>query len=367
VVSEPVRLAALTVDGLRQTNATLMRAGGVLRQAATEPKDHEDITYGRRRVASPPARLRGTMSAMPRVGTPFLAAISMALITSLVACGDDSGRAALSSTGADSHGLTGEPFPLPFGLVQLDGTAAIGRPVVYDHEPYTFNNVPVRVRSLRAAYRVTADDAVDVFRRWVGQLDGLALGEVCVRAGTGPAEPWVQASNCDYAGGDYADIQLWATGTEPILLVSLQRTGDDPARAPTVHDDAGNPPAPRSVVDDTERTAGDQLFSEQGDVLHLPEGTRALMPTIPTFGGTGGSTSVLAAEDGEAAVNSLLDEAVAISDYGEVTDPVISEVEGMGVAYASFVITAGGWGFDVVMVTGPDDPYATVYVVSSAD
>jgi hypothetical protein len=151
------------------------------------------------------------------------------------------------------------------------------------------------------------------------------------------------------------------------MLVSLDRAGDDPPRAPEVRDDAGATPAPGSVVDESERTAGHQLFSEQGDVVHLPEGTRALMPTIPTFGGTGGSTSVLAAEDGEAAVRAMLDEAMAVSDHGEVTGPVIAEVEGTRVVYASFVITAGGWGFDVVTAQGLDDTYATVYVVSGAD
>src|SRR5918995_363336 len=89
-----------------------------------------------------PDRLGGRMSAMRHVGRSFLVGISVALMTSLVACGDDSGQAAPPSTGAVSDDPTGEPFPLPFGLVQLDGTAAIGRPVVYDHEPYTFNNVP---------------------------------------------------------------------------------------------------------------------------------------------------------------------------------------------------------------------------------
>lgn len=307
---------------------------------------------------------------MVRYGTLSQLAVSAILLLGLVSCGDDRDQAALPSQAAVSEGSAGDSFPLPFGLVQLDGTVPIGRPVVYDHDRGTFNNVPVHVRSLRAAYRVPAADAVAVFRDWVGQLDGLALNDVCVRAGgagTGAPEPWLQATNCDYSGGDYADLQLWATSSEPILLVSLDRAGDDPPRAPQVRDDAGATPAPGSVVDESERTAGHQLFSEQGDVVHLPEGTRALMPTIPTFGGTGGSTSVLAAEDGEAAVRAMLDEAMAVSDHGEVTGPVIAEVEGTRVVYASFVITAGGWGFDVVTAQGLDDTYATVYVVSGAD
>jgi hypothetical protein len=31
------------------------------------------------------------------------------------------------------------------------------------------------------------------------------------------------------------------------------------------------------------------------------------------------------------------------------------------------VISAGGWGFDVVAVRAPQDPYATLYVTSAAD
>jgi hypothetical protein len=295
--------------------------------------------------------------------------VSGNLLIGLVSCGDDSDQAALPSQAAVPEGSAGESFPLPFGLVQLDGTAPIGRPAIYDRDRGTFHDLPIRVRSLRAAYRVSAADAVAVFRDWVRQLDGLALNDVCVRggAGTGAPKPWLQATNCDYSGGDYADLQLWATTSEPILLVSLDRADDDPPSVPRVQDDAGEIPTPGSVVDESERTAGDQLFSEQGDVVHVPEGTRALMPTIPTFGGTGGSTSVLAAEDGEAAVRAMLDEAMVISNDGEVTGPVIAEVENTRVVQASFAITAGGWTFDIVTVQGLNDAYATVYVVSAAD
>ena len=77
-----------------------------------------------------------------------------------------------------SEGSAGDSFPLPFGLVQLDGTVSIGRPVVYDHDRGTFNDAPVRVRSLRAAYRVPAADAVAFMRklrsilRYLGTCDG---------------------------------------------------------------------------------------------------------------------------------------------------------------------------------------------------
>jgi len=56
-----------------------------------------------------------------------------------------------------------------------------------------------------------------------------------------------------------------------------------------------------------------------------------------------------------------------IYEMHEGPKPVIAEVDGARVVYASFVITAGGWDFDVVTAQGLDDAYATAYVVSSAD
>lgn len=91
------------------------------------------------------------------------------------------------------------------------------------------------------------------------------------------------------------------------------------------------------------------------------------MPTLPTFGGTGGSTSVIAAEDADAAVQALLDEAQTVGQDGEVTGPEVTERDGARIISASFVICCGGWDFDVVAVRGPSDPYATLYVTSAAD
>jgi hypothetical protein len=40
---------------------------------------------------------------------------------------------------------------------------------------------------------------------------------------------------------------------------------------------------------------------------------------------------------------------------------------GTQIVEAGFVISAGGWGFDVVAVRASQDPYATLYVTSAAD
>ena len=276
--------------------------------------------------------------------------------------------------GATAEGAVEGPFELPFGLEPIDGTEPVGRPAIYDHVPFTFDGNPVEARSFEAAYRVTSDDPLGVLRAWVAQLgNGLALDEASIHSAGEDHSPWMEAwasqeYRPDRPGGDYASLQLWVTGADPILLVSMSRTSDEPPRAPTVEaDDAGDPPPPASVVDDTPRAEGDVLFTEQGDEVHLPEGTRSLMPTIPTFGGTGGSTSVLAATDGEAAVQALLDEAAAYDDHAEVTGPETSTFEGNEVVTGNFVITAGGWSFDVVSIRAPDDPHATVYVTSAAD
>ena len=56
-----------------------------------------------------------------------------------------------------------------------------------------------------------------------------------------------------------------------------------------------------------------------------------------------------------------------MGEDGAVTGPEVMERDGARIVTASFVITAGGWGFDVVAVRAPGDPYATLYVTSSAD
>jgi hypothetical protein len=145
----------------------------------------------------------------------------------------------------------------------------------------------------------------------------------------------------------------------------LQREGEGEATTAAGGADAGDPPV--SSLAWEERTDGDPLFEEQGTVIHVPEGSRVLTPTVPVFCGTGGSFSVLSAEDGRAAVDALIAEAEASDDYGETDGPFERHDDGVTVVTASFYITAGGWDFDVVSVRGPDDESATLYVSSCAD
>lgn len=260
---------------------------------------------------------------------------------------------------------------MPFGLRQVDGTAAVGRPASYEDVLVQYRGEPVRGRRLQAVYLVTQDDAVGAFRAWLDQLSVLPLDEVSVAAGDGRLGQWLVASGSttyrqDEPFGAFAQLQLWATGAGPVLLVDVSvRDGADPARPTT----SPLPPAPRPEreVPDARAEAGDVLFTEQGQSLHLPHGTRGLLPTLPTPGGTGGSASVLAADDGDAAVRALLEEAQERSDAGEVRGPTTTVEDGVRVVRAGFVIPAGGWGFQVVAVRGQDDAAATLIVTSGAD
>jgi hypothetical protein len=293
----------------------------------------------------------------------------IAVGVTVVACGSDGdGDRGDQATERDEAGTPAVgPVELPFGLEPVEGTEPIGRVAVFDHVPVIRDGEPVTSRSLRAAYRVTADDPQAVFRAWAEQLDGMTLDELHFLTITdGRANAWVQT--VALADDDQADLELWATDDGPVLLVSLDRMSDDPPRPPTIVDEAGDPPAPEPAdIGPTGRTGGDVLFNEGGAAIHLPEGTTALMPTIPTQGGTGGSTSVLAAEDSEAAIDALLEEAQATNDFGDVDEPEVTMDDGVEVITAGFIIPAGGWGFEILSVQGPDDAAATLYVTSAAD
>jgi hypothetical protein len=311
--------------------------------------------------------LRVRLAGMRKVRRSGAALVAIVLWLAVGACGgDESGNDRASSgdtPGADS-------FPLPFGLEQLEGTEPIGRPAVYDTELYTYNGAPVRGRVLRAAYRVTGDDPPAVLRAWVAQLDGLALDELSIRPRLdGPPSLWMQANQRTPGNdSDEASADLWVTSEGPILQVSAARKDRQPPRRPTVTDDAGSPPAPEAAdVGTADREAGDVLFTEQGNDIHLPEGTRPLAPTIETFCGTGGSTTMLAAEDGEAAVQAMVDEGLAHDADGHAGDPEVIQTDGTEVVTGGYTRDAGGWSFSATSVEGPGDPYATVYVSSCAD
>ncbi|HEX5947410.1 MAG TPA: hypothetical protein VFY82_14085 [Acidimicrobiales bacterium] len=295
----------------------------------------------------------------------------------VVACGDDDGDVA--ATGAEPVLTTS--IDVPFGLDQIAGIEPVGRPAVFDHEYGSNAAEPIMARSVRAAYRVTADDPPAVVRDVLAGLDGLSLDDGSIRGIDDPAcrdcsgAPglWIEASGRqdeDAGLGDRVDVQLWVADDGPVLLVDATRIVDSaaPPRTPTIEEegavDGSDSPSP---VEASGGSAGDVLFSEQGDAIHLPEGTRALLPTFPTWCGTGGSTSVIAAEDGAAAVQAMLDEARTRSEWGEIEGPDVTTTDGVEVTRADFVISAGGWEFNLLAVRGPDDPYATVYVTSCAD
>lgn len=330
---------------------------------------HLSTTGCRRRAASldvAPShaidgRRRGSLTGVRRCA---VVALSVVLVAASASCGDPASTRESSVTSVES-------VDLPFGLTVVDGTEPIGRPAVVDEPAFSYNGQPVDARRLRAAFWVTARDPVAVVHAWVEQLDQLALDQVTIRRSLAGPEHWIDVTGGtafvpDEPSGDRADLELWATSRGPVLLVSIDRIRGEP-RQPVVTDELGDAPEPSATVEQSERSEGDVLLTEQGDTLHLPEGSRSLMPTIPTSGGTGGSTSVLAAPDPVDAVVALLDEAAAVTENGETTGPTESTVDGVDVVTGSFVITAGGWEFRVVAARAPDDDAATVYVTSAAD
>ncbi|HEX4901629.1 MAG TPA: hypothetical protein VFV42_02400 [Acidimicrobiales bacterium] len=214
-----------------------------------------------------------------------------------------------------------------------------------------------------------------VLRSWAQQLAPLGMGDVLLRAGEpldalsawgeiGVQSGWVGGS----PGPGWVDVQLWATEGEPILLVSIDRFPDVDRVESTVVDDGGSlEPPPDPSVGARPPAPGDELFDEGSDVIHVPEGARALMPSIPTTRGTGGSTSLLAATDERAVIQRMLDEAVAQNEYHEVSPVEVEEQDEVTVTKGRFVVPAGGWEFQVVAVRVLGEPDAMVWVQSAAD
>ena len=304
-----------------------------------------------------------------------LGVLAIAVALTVAGCGDP--VATGPADRADSGGDAPREHPLPFGLAQIPGTQPIGRPAVYDDVPYTYNGVPVTVRALKAAYRVTSSDPLSVFRAWVRQLEPLHLETLRVWSEPRETARWIEAVGYPGGGGsphgDTASLQLWATDDGPILLIEITRETED-GPVTTIQDDAGSPAAPTTVIESTgRREAGDLLFEEQGDEIHLPDGAVALMPTIPVSAGTGGSWSVFSAPDGRKAVDAMMDEASAMhpdeSESGNrgATPTTEATLDGIEIHTAAFTICCGGWGFRAVSVQGPSDVTATVYVSSFAD
>jgi hypothetical protein len=319
--------------------------------------------------------------------------VGAAFLAMLVGCGEPglvSDDAAETTVSAENESSIAPSFDLPFGLEHVEGTTPIGRPMILD-QAILYEEVPIVSRSLDVAYRVTAEDPVAVFHTWVEQLAtrGLALDTIDVRSGVDPTEPWMTAQgSAEFVlgepAGDHASVQLWATtGDEPILLVGASRRvdgADEPRPAtvvdrPSFSDDPERSPGlgvegyRGVVVDEALPSVGDELFTEQGDTIHLPEGARALVPVVPVMAGTGGARAILAAEDAEAVIQALLDQATALGEQKGGSSSGISyeEHDGTEVLRGSFAIPAGGWGFGVTSVRAPGDPWATVYVSTYAD
>lgn len=293
------------------------------------------------------------------------------VIAATVGCGsDDAGIATPTSHGqnVERESMLGDSFALPFGIIQPDGLEPIGRPADFDEVQVLLNGVPVEGHTLRAAYWVTADDPASVVRAWIDQFDELALDRVVIQRGKASGNPWIEVNHYPSESGtgvepsDWVTMQLWATDDAPILLVDIHRV-ETATHEPDVTDDLDDLSNPSTVLTIDERAEGDPLFTVQGATLHLPPGTRALMPTIPLA--SAGSSSMLAADDADAAIAALMTEASALSDYEEVREPVTNNANGVRVVQTAFVIPAGGWAFFVLAVEAPGDQYATLYITSA--
>jgi len=293
----------------------------------------------------------------------------LALVIAASGCAEDDPQERVTS---EEQG-TLPKYPLPFGLEQVDGTEPIGRPLTFDDVFLVYDGVPVPASALRVAYRVTGDPEA-VLREWAEQLASVGVGDVRVR--TGDSDPpehaaWAEISAWESStpgpGPGWASVELWATSEEPILLVSIDRHHGVDAVPSDVVDPGRSLGEPRIRVDARPPEPGEPLFDEQGDVVHVPEGARALMPMLPTIRGTGGSTTLLAAADEEAVIQRMLDEAVAQNDFHEVSPVEVEEQDGVVVTTGHFVVPAGGWDLRIVAVRVPGEPDAMLWVQSAAD
>ena len=235
--------------------------------------------------------------------------------------------------------------------------------------------------SLLAAYWV--DDPESAYADWVEQLRRFECADSTVRttSGAGTSGEWAAvATRCtpnSGLGGRYVGVQLWNTEPSPLILLESGSHGDTPppqlldaARDVRVIDPPDWNSPPPKVDSPSHRQGGTVLFEEQGSTIHVPEGAVSLTPTLPTSGGTGGSFTVLAATDAEAAIRAMQDEATATIPKDHrgaalvVTPP---ETTGNGSIAANWVLEAGGWGFSALATKVPDERDWLIYVSSDAD
>lgn len=313
--------------------------------------------------------------------------------------------------GAGPPESPGVEYSLPLGLERVPGTSSLGRPMVIRHGDDASSQQEVDEQiQVRALYEVDSADAEAAYRAWMDQISSITGGVTATTViSVHETEKWVETTFATVEEGsglllsqlsstDGATLRLWAADPRPILEVDLELSAhlEDPATrplepvagaeqiadtqaaiddlsydsGPTVHVGADFtwPSPPEKSLPADAREEDDVLFAEQGDSMHLPSGARTLSPTLPISAGTGGSFTVIAADDGPGAVRALLDEAEGHAGNPEAVDgPTASEVDGITLVRGYFNIDAGGWGFEVVSVQGPEDETATLYVRSWAD
>ena len=249
--------------------------------------------------------------------------------------------------------------PLPHELEQVEGTVAVGRPLV-----------PEEGVGLRAVYRVTGDDPIAVFRAWLEQAAELTREPVQVMPWTCDLDEAPPARWCGATHG--AEVELWMTERDPLLLVRASRPTQEPARGRLEQDASG----PAGVIGDLEPgrapvdelpwvlpTEGEVLVEEQGSELRLPPGTTALTPRV----GDGLRSVVLfAAVDADAALADLARQARRFEGGPELTGPERSVGDGVTYHRLRVHVPAGGPSFTIAAMRAPGDPVATVYVDSAS-
>lgn len=253
---------------------------------------------------------------------------------------------------------------LPFGLQQIDGTEAIGTPAVIEEESYEYQGKQIRIRSVRAAFRVTSDDPGDVFRRWVEQLDVLAITQVDVTAGRAAGEPWLSGLGFapfeeDGPPPDSATLKLWATDDDPLLFVEVTHAGREDDSDLRIGGARGRLPSPPPLKAN-KPSEGEALFQFGDDDLRVPDGASGLTPLLPDA--TGGGVVVLAADDMDAAVEALLEEAQKNEPDGELSPAVEDQADGVRTVSADYLVLGDRDALRIVGVESADDGEATLYV-----
>lgn len=249
--------------------------------------------------------------------------------------------------------------PLPYDLEQVEGTVAVGRPLVSDEGI-----------GLRAVYRVADADPIAVFGAWLDRAATLTGEQLQVVPWTCDLDEGPPARWCGVTQG--ATVELWMTEEDPLLLVRASRPTQEPARGRLERDPSG----PAGVVGElepgrapTERlpwvlpAEGEVLVEEQGSALRLPPGTTALTPRVND---RLSSVVLFAAVDADAALADLVRQARRFDGGPEITGPERSVVDGVTYHRARFSVPAGGPSFTIDAIRAPGDPVATFYVVSAS-